>query len=108
MHLRLRKCEKSPQTYRKLAVAEHLLQFAVAELSVNLRCPVLEITCCFMSSAKSLIHLCTVLLERNVCLSFFSLFCPSAILAISKAQGLTRVSPIVYGLICFAMIRMAA
>ena len=27
MHLRLRKCEKSPQTYRKLAVAEHLLQF---------------------------------------------------------------------------------
>ena len=34
MHLRLRKCEKSPQTYCKLAdlrVAEHLLQFCGIE-----------------------------------------------------------------------------
>ena len=37
MHFRLRKCEKLPQTYRKLA--EHLYSFA--KLSVNLRCPAL-------------------------------------------------------------------
>ena len=52
MHLRLRKCEKSPQTYRKLAdlrlrntscsFAEPAgAEFAVAELSLNLRCPAL-------------------------------------------------------------------
>ena len=54
MHLRLRKCEKLPQTCG-FAVAKHLLQFcgicgcgiefkfAVAELSLNLRCPGLPI-----------------------------------------------------------------
>ena len=49
MHLRLRKCEKSPQTYRKLAdlrlrnTSCSFAEFAVAELSVNLRCPALHI-----------------------------------------------------------------
>ena len=49
MHLRLRKCEKSPQTYRKLAdlrlrnTSCSFAEFAVAELSINLRCPALEI-----------------------------------------------------------------
>ena len=48
MHLRLRKCEKSPQTYRKLAdlrlrnTSCSFAEFAVAELSLNLRCPALE------------------------------------------------------------------
>ena len=43
MHLRLRKCEKSLQTYRKLAdlwlrnTSCSFAEFAVAELSVNLR-----------------------------------------------------------------------
>ena len=47
MHLRLRKCEKSPQTYRKLAdlrlrnTSCSFAEFAVAELSLNLRCPAL-------------------------------------------------------------------
>ena len=50
MHLRLRKCEKSPQTYRKLAdlrlrnTSCSFAEFSVAELSVNLRCPALHIT----------------------------------------------------------------
>ena len=50
VHLRLRKCEKLPQTYRKLAdlrlwnTSFCLAEFAVAELSVNLRCPALEIS----------------------------------------------------------------
>ena len=50
MHLRLRKCEKSPQTYRKLAdlrlrnTSCSFAEFAVAELSVNLRCPALPIS----------------------------------------------------------------
>ena len=50
MHLRLRKCEKSPQTYCKLADLRlrnpscSFAEFAVAELSVNLRCPALQIT----------------------------------------------------------------
>ena len=45
VHLRLRKCEKLPQTYRKLAdlrlrnTSCSFAEFAVAELSVNLRCP---------------------------------------------------------------------
>ena len=49
MHLRLRKCEKSPQTYRKLAdlrlrnTSCSFAEFAVAELSLNLRCPALLI-----------------------------------------------------------------
>ena len=49
MHLRLRKCEKSPQTYRKLAdlrlrnTSCSFAEFAVAELSLNLRCPALDI-----------------------------------------------------------------
>ena len=49
MHLRLQKCEKSPQTYRKLAdlrlrnTSCSFSEFAVAELSVNLRCPALTI-----------------------------------------------------------------
>ena len=47
MHLRLRKCEKLPQTYRKLAdlrlrnTSCSFAEFAVAELSLNLRCPAL-------------------------------------------------------------------
>ena len=47
MHLRLRKCKKSPQTYRKLAdlrlrnTSCSFAEFAVAELSLNLRCPAL-------------------------------------------------------------------
>ena len=50
MHLRLRKCKKSPQTYRKLAdlrlrnTSCSFAEFAVAELSVNLRCPALSFT----------------------------------------------------------------
>ena len=49
MHLQLRKCEKLPQTYRKLAdlrlrnTSCSFAEFAVAELSLNLRCPGLEI-----------------------------------------------------------------
>ena len=49
MHLRLRKCEKSPQTYRKLAdlrlrnTSCSFAEFAVAELSLNLRCPALGV-----------------------------------------------------------------
>ena len=49
MHLRLRKCEKLPQTYRKLAdlrlqnTSCSFVEFAVAELSVNLRCPALAL-----------------------------------------------------------------
>ena len=39
MHLGLRKCEKLPQTCE---FAEHLWSFAVAELSLNLRCPALK------------------------------------------------------------------
>ena len=48
MHLWLRKCEKLPQTYRKLAdlglrnTSCSFAEFAVAELSVNLRCPALD------------------------------------------------------------------
>ena len=47
MHLRLRKYEKLPQTYRKLAdlrlrnTSCSFAEFAVAELSLNLRCPAL-------------------------------------------------------------------
>ena len=47
MHLRLRKCEKLPQTYHKLAdlrLRNTSCSFAVAELSLNLRCPGLDIT----------------------------------------------------------------
>ena len=50
MHLRLRKCKKSPQTYRKLAdlrlrnTSCSFAEFAVAELSLNLRCPALLAT----------------------------------------------------------------
>ena len=49
VHLRLRKCEKLPQTYGKLAdlrlrnTSCSFAEFAVAGLSVNLRCPGLEI-----------------------------------------------------------------
>ena len=45
MHLRLRKCEKLPQTYHKLAdlrlrnISCSFAEFAVAELSLNLQCP---------------------------------------------------------------------
>ena len=44
MRLRLRKCEKLPQTYRKLAdlrlrkTSCSFAEFAVAEVNVNLRC----------------------------------------------------------------------
>ena len=47
MHLRLRKCEKLPQIYPKLAdlrlrnTSCSFAKLAVAELSVNLRCPAL-------------------------------------------------------------------
>ena len=47
MHLRLRKYDKLPQTYRKLAnlrlrnTSCSFSEFAVAELSLNLRCPAL-------------------------------------------------------------------
>ena len=50
MHLRLRKCKKSPQTYRKLAdlrlrnTSCSFAEFAVAELSLNLRCPALTLS----------------------------------------------------------------
>ena len=65
MHLRLRKCKKLPQTYRKLAdlrlrnTSCSFAEFAVAELSVNLRCPALSITarifyhCNYLRSLKS-------------------------------------------------------
>ena len=46
MHLRLRKCEKLPQTYHKLAnlrLRNNSCSFAVAKLSTNLRCPALPI-----------------------------------------------------------------
>ena len=49
MHLRLRKWEKLPQTYRKLADLQlrntscSFAEFVVAELSVNLRCPGLHV-----------------------------------------------------------------
>ena len=49
MHLQLRKCEKLPQTYHKLAdlrlrnTSCSFAEFAVAELSLNLRCPGLQI-----------------------------------------------------------------
>ena len=49
MHLRLRKCKKSQKTYRKLAdlrlrnTSCSFAEFAVAELSLNLRCPALII-----------------------------------------------------------------
>ena len=47
MHLGLRKCEKLPQIYRKLAdlrlrnTSCNFAELAVAELSVNLRCAAL-------------------------------------------------------------------
>ena len=49
MHLRLRKCEKLPLTCRKLAdlrlrnASCSFAEFAVAELSLNLRCPALVV-----------------------------------------------------------------
>ena len=45
VHLWLRKCEKLPQTYRKLAdLRLRNTSYSFAELSVNLRCPALLIT----------------------------------------------------------------
>ena len=47
MYLQLRKCEKLSQTYRKIAdlrlrnTSCSFAEFAVAKLSVNLRCPAL-------------------------------------------------------------------
>ena len=48
MHLRLRKYEKLPQTYCKLAdlpnTSSSFAEFVVAELSLNLWCPALNLT----------------------------------------------------------------
>ena len=45
MHLRLRKCEKLPQSYCKLAdLRLRNTSCSFAELNVNLRCPALVIT----------------------------------------------------------------
>ena len=50
MHLRLWKCEKLPQNYRKLtdsrlpSISCSFTEFAVAELSLNLQCPALVVT----------------------------------------------------------------
>ena len=59
VHLRLRKYEKLPQTYRKLAdmrlrnTSCSFAEFAVAELSLNLRCPALQIA---IASIAEILH----------------------------------------------------
>ena len=69
MHLRLRKYEKLPQTYRKLAdlrlqnTSCSFEESAVAEFSLNLRCPALiiyrrtidAITICYFNHSTLLI-----------------------------------------------------
>ena len=67
MHLRLRKCEKLPQTYCKLAVAEHLLQFCGCGLSVNLRCPALTI------------YLSVLCVHNDMIINFDVAFIPSSV-----------------------------
>ena len=62
MHLRLQKCEKLLQTYRKLEdlwlrnTSCSFAEFAVAELSLNLRCPALD----------SSLQLFSVLMQLNI------------------------------------------
>ena len=59
VHLRLRKYEKLPQTYRKHADLRlrnnscSFAEFAVVELSLNLRCPALQIT---IASIAEILH----------------------------------------------------